>query len=321
MTMTALTRPTGPPRPDIQRAFAHLAPREPEPGAGPEAQLAAARAFVDRYGDVEPRQALHRVKVTAVRVGDCQAEWLVPPNGRDGDRLVYLHGGGWFAGGLESHRPMAATLAETTGCATLLVAYRLAPENPFPAGLDDCVAALDWTSDNGPEGQSPATALFLAGDSAGANLAAAACLLALGRGQRAPDRLAMICAPVDGSANPLRGSRPDIVAGNGALEQAMIGYVQGRAPLDDPRVSPLHADAELLAGFPPTLLQASSAEFLLWDSRAFADRLIEAGVRTNLSIWPDMPHVWHAFLELLPESRLALAEIAAFFDAGRTSPA
>ncbi len=315
-----MTTPTGtarPPRPDIQRAFAHLTPLAPQAGASPEAQLIAARAFVDRYGDVEPRGALRGVDVTPMNIGECQAEWLVPRNARKGDRLVYLHGGGWFAGGLESHRPLASVVAELTGCATLLVAYRLAPEAPFPAAVEDCVAALSWATDNGPEGRAPARSLLLAGDSAGANLAAAVCLLAIGAGRRTPDRLAMICAPLDGAPNPSRGTRPDIVAGNGELERAMAAYVQGQAPIDDPRISPLKADEGLLARFPPTLLQASGAEYLLWDSQAFAGRLIDAGVRTSLSVWPAMPHVWHAFLDLLPEARQALAEIAAFLTPGR----
>ena len=304
-------------RPDVERAFRHLAaPRVEGTPATPEAQLAAMRAFVDRYGDIGPRAPLRGVAVTPVTAASRPAEWLVPVGADPDARLLYLHGGGWSAGGLESHRPLAAQLATLTGRATLLLSYRLAPEHPFPAGLEDCAAALRWTAEHGPEGPSPARRLLLAGDSAGANLAAAACLLAVRDGGRVPDRLAMICAPVDASAKPDRGARADIVAGNTELEQAIAGYVQGGASLDDPRLSPLRAESALLSGFPPTLLQVSGAEFLLWDSQRFADRLITAGVRTTLSVWPDLPHVWHAFLELLPEARLALSEVADFLSAG-----
>ncbi len=96
----------------------------------------------------------------------------------------------------------------------------------------------------------------------------------------------------------------------------MALYVQGAAPLQDPRISPIHAAAGLLAGFPPTLIQASSAEFLLWDAQELARRLIGSDVRVILSVWPDLPHIWHAFLTLLPEAKAALAEAAGFL-AGR----
>lgn len=155
-------------RPDIERAFEHLAAGA-QPGSS-EDPIAAMRAFVDRYGDVEARGPLSAKEVLPTRIGDVPAEWIVPHQLRGADRIVLLHGGGWVAGGLESHRPMAAVLAELSGLAVLLVGYRLAPEHPFPAGLDDCRAAYAWAWNNGPSGPDPASQVFLVGDSAGGNL-------------------------------------------------------------------------------------------------------------------------------------------------------
>ncbi len=299
-------------RPDIDQAFRHLATAA-NPAADP---IAAMRAFVDRYGDVTPRGPLTGVEVRPVQAAGVDCEWIIP-DGADGERrLVFLHGGGWLAGGLESHRPMAARLAQLTGVATLLVDYRLAPEHPFPAAFEDCAAVLAWAASNGFEGVSGARRLWLAGDSAGANLAAAVTLAAAESGARIPDRMVLIGLPADGAAGDLRGDSAEIAAGNAEMANVMGAYVQGAYALDDPRISPLKGRPDLLARFPPTLLQVSGDEFLLWDSRAFAGRLIESGVRTVLSVWPRMPHVWHAFLSLLPEASEALAEAASFLDAG-----
>lgn len=301
-------------RPDLARAFAHIA----KGGAGPDQvsadPLATLRRFVDSYGDVDPRPPLKGVQIRPVQADGTPAEWIVPDRVVRADRLVYLHGGGWVAGGLESHRAMAAALALATGAGVLLVDYRLAPEHPFPTGLDDCARAFAWAARQGPDGASPAPRLHLLGDSAGGNLAAAVCQQAILRGARVPDRVVLLSAVLDGSSNPARGngSRPD--ADQAGLEMVMGLYLQGATSVDDPRVSPINATDEALAGFPPCLLQVSGSEYLLWDSQALARRLADLEARVVLSIWPSMPHVWQAFLGLLPEARMALLEIAAFLE-------
>ena len=107
--------------------------------------------FVHQYGDIEPRPPLVGVTVTTLENAPFAAEWIVAPGADTSRRLVYLHGGGWVAGDLESHRPIAAELARLTGWAVLLVDYRLAPEHPFPAAFDDCVAAMTWARGHGPK--------------------------------------------------------------------------------------------------------------------------------------------------------------------------
>ncbi|MBY0395192.1 MAG: alpha/beta hydrolase, partial [Thermoleophilia bacterium] len=208
LTLPAAAPPEG--RPDIARAFAHLA-APPQVSGGP---LAAMRAQVDSYGDVGPRGPLLGVEVQAVSADGVDAEWLVPPaaGATPAGRIVYLHGGGWVAGGRESHRPMAAELARRSGWPVLLLDYRLAPEHPFPTGLEDCARGFAWAEQNGPEGSGGATALVLAGDSAGANLAVALTLQLSRSGGRIPDRLALLSPPLDGRPNPARGAADDVGA-------------------------------------------------------------------------------------------------------------
>ncbi|MDP1738864.1 MAG: alpha/beta hydrolase [Caulobacter sp.] len=299
-------------RPDLARAFAHIAAGGGEPGGPLSDPISTMRRFVDGYGDVGPRPPLAGVVVRPVQADGVPGEWIIPERVTDDARIVYLHGGGWVAGSLHSHRPVVAALAIMTGAAVLLVDYRLAPEHPFPAGLDDCARALAWAARSGPGGPAPASRLHLAGDSAGGNLAAAVCHRAILSGDRVPDRLVLLSPVLDGTANSERGEEAHIGADGAGLESVVSLYLRDGTPVEDPRVSPLNAPDEVLRGFPPCLLQASGSEYLLWDSQMFARRLAQADTRVVLSLWPGMPHVWQAFLELLPEARLALAEIADF---------
>lgn len=310
--MTAVISRKGCERPDLGRAFAHIVAGQKVPDQPDADPIATLREFVDRYGDVAPRPPLSNVEVRPVSAAGVAAEWIIPSPVFNAARLVYFHGGGWVAGGLESHRSMAAALADCSGSAVLLVDYRLAPEYPFPAGLDDCSTALAWAANFGPDGEGSAERLYLIGDSAGGNLAVGACRRTLLAGGRVPDRMALLSAVLDCSANPARGDAIHMDADEAGLEAIVKLYLQGRTVRDDPDVSPLCAGHEFFVGMPPTLLQVSGAEYLLWDSAEFARRLVATGVRAVLSVWPDMPHVWHAFLTLLPEARQAMREIADF---------
>lgn len=296
-------------RPDIERAINHLAATmTPPPGADP---IQAMRDGVDRYGDVGPRAPLLDVEVRPVDAHGVRAEWLLAANARPDHRLVYLHGGGWIAGGLYSHRGICAHLARRSGCAVLSVDYRLAPEHPYPAGLDDSLAMIRWAARNGPDGAESAKHLALVGDSAGGNLAAASCIRLIAADEPVPDRLALICAALD--VAPPKSA----VAGDGNVDAAGVAmmmsmYAPGVVSLEQAELSPLNASWEILRRFPPTLLQASGAEYLLDDAQRFTARLIASRRRAVLSIWPDLPHVWHAFTSLLPEAPAALDEVADF---------
>ncbi len=294
-------------RRDLAAVIAHL--RQPPPaGLDP---IAGMRALVADYGMGCSGPGLAACQVKPVMIGQCAAEWLVPPQAGDA-RLVYLHGGGWVAGSPTSHRAIAAELALGSRRAVLVPDYRLAPEHPFPAGLADAAAALGHAARHGPDGPGAAAGVALAGDSAGGNMAA---VLALSLGPAVPalDRLLLISpflavaeAP-DGFAGPV--DDPVVALAGMAL---VAGLYAPAMASDDPRISPLNAHAEALAGLPPTLIQASAAETLRGQALLFAQRLWSAGRWARLSLWPDMPHVWHAFIGQLPEADSAIAEAAAF---------
>lgn len=302
-------------RSDVDQVFNHLAALF-TPTTPPEDFLTILRRAMVRYGDIGTPPSLTGVQFSPVSAGGVPAEWVVADGGSSRHRIVYVHGGGWIAGGPEAYRGLAAELARRSGAAILVVDYRLAPEHPFPAGLDDCSTALAWAAGHGPdEAQSTALSLALAGDSAGGNLAAATCLQAVTSSARVPDRLVLIAGVLGGASELARTGRDDPIITAEGIAGSYALYAGDAAAATDPRISPLHAGREVLKRFPPTLIQASSTEFLLADSKRFAQRLEEADVRVSLSIWPGLPHVWQVFLGILPEASLALQEIADFVHA------
>jgi epsilon-lactone hydrolase len=308
-------------RSDVARVFKHLADlllTPPPPGADP---IAFIRKNIERYGSLEPVAGITGVEVRPVSAGGVPAEWILPKGWKSGPsaRLVYLHGGGWAAGSIDSHRPFAASLAKQLGYPVLLVGYSLAPEHPFPAALQDCAKVLSWARKFGPDGASQTHCLGLAGDSSGGNIAAATVVKVIEEGGEQPDRLLLLSASLDLSAQPGRlgivDPMVDLSLQDPAFQGILALYVQGKTTAENPLVSPLRASDETLAQFPPTLLQVSSNEFLLWDAQQFAQRLVANGVRATLSVWPGMPHVWQLF-QFLPESVEALGEAIAFLSAG-----
>ncbi|WP_324074222.1 MAG: alpha/beta hydrolase [Erythrobacter sp.] len=296
-------------RPELTEIFAHLR-QEPDGGADP---VSAMRAKVEGYGMGCSGAGLAACQVVPVRIGTMAAEWLVPPAAGDG-RIVYLHGGGWVAGSLASHRAIAAELALLAEQAVLVADYRLAPEHPFPAGLTDAAAALAHAAANGPEGPGRARRLALAGDSAGGNLAA---VVALGLAPLAdvprPDRVVLLSpflaiTPVTGG---FAGEPDDPAVASDAMGLVAELYAPGRDP-DDPAISPLLAPDARLTQLPPTLIQVSAAETLRGQALVLAQRAWALGVPMRLSLWPDMPHVWQAFIGNITEADGALMEAAAF---------
>jgi acetyl esterase/lipase len=307
-------------RPDIDAVFTHLkqlfTADPPDPSLDPIARM---RYVISQCFNIGPKPSLDDITVLPVSADGVPAEWVLAKGAKPQHRIVFLHGGGWSAGTIDDYRPMAAELARRTGSSVLMIDYRLAPEHPFPAGLDDCCRALAWAVLNGPPppgdgaaGSAPAASLSIIGDSAGSNLAAAACADAIRKGGPVPDRLILIGPALDAVHDPNRIGRndflvtPDTIAGSFGL------YSGGAVPLTDPRLSPMHTEEQVLSSFPPTLIQVSGAEGWIFDARRFTRRLEDARVRVVLSIWPDLPHVWHVFQTVLPEAQQALQEVADF---------
>jgi acetyl esterase/lipase len=241
----------------------------------------------------------------AVAIGGVPAEWFEAP-GADGPVVLFLHGGGFVIGSPETHARLIAELAVACRSRVLAIDFRLAPEHPCPAALEDALAAYRALLANGVKAQD----VIVSGDSAGGNLALIA-LLALRRaGDPLPAGAALICPWVDlgdSGASFQTNARFDFISDEiGKL--AAGHYLDGRDP-SDPEVSPLYAD---LNGLPPLLVQTGEAETLVDQVRDFAARAQAAGVDTQLSIYDDMIHDWHLFSFQVPEGRRAIEEIAEF---------
>ncbi len=246
------------------------------------------------------------VTVTSAQGG----EWTQTPVADPARVILFFHGGGYCSGSLQSHRHLMAEAGRQAHARTFAVDYRLAPEHPYPAALDDARAAYRALLD---AGVNPAR-LTVAGESAGGGLAVA--LLTTLHRDNLPlpaclwltspwTDLAMTGATMDSKAaiDPLI-SRP-------YLQELATAYLQGHDPAD-PLVSPIHAD---LTGLPPMLIQVGTAETLLDDSIRLAATAAAADVRVTLQTWPDMIHAWDLFHPQLSDGRASLAEAGLFIRA------
>jgi acetyl esterase/lipase len=247
--------------------------------------------------------------VESTLAGSRPAEWLRTAEAPRDRAVLYLHGGGYVVGSCRTGRPLAGAIASAAGSAVLVLEYRLAPEHPFPAGLEDAVAAFRWMVDGGirPE------RIAIAGDSAGGGLAVATAIALRDRGGPLPG--AILCfspwtdLAVCGDSCATRARVDPIVTREGllAFAQAYLGGEDARNPL----VSPLYAD---LRGLPPLLIQVGDAEILLSDSAGLADAARAAGVEVTLDTWNGMWHVWQAMAGLVPEGKRAVEGACAFFE-------
>lgn len=247
------------------------------------------------------------VAVEIVKAPERNAEYLRPPGVLDEAAVLYLHGGGYVIGSPRSHRHLAAAIGRAAGTPTLLLDYRLAPEHPFPAAVDDAVAAYQWLLGRGL----PSRRIVVAGDSAGGGLTVALLLALRERGIPQPAGGVCISPWVDltcsGASYATKAGTDPIVTRDGvaAMAQAYAGTGDFKGPL----VSPLFAD---LRGLPPLLVQVGSEEVLLDDARGLSARARAAGVDVTLEEWPAMIHVWHWFLPMLDEAERAIATIGGF---------
>jgi acetyl esterase/lipase len=255
------------------------------------------------------------VQHTPVTASGVPAEWLAPPNALAGYVILYLHGGGYTGGSVRSHRSLAANVARAARAKVLVVDYRLAPEHPFPAAVDDAVAAYRWLLTNNVAPHQ----IVVAGDSAGGGLALAT-LVAL-RDEDEPLPAAGVClSPWTDLAATGESwhtkAKADLILDPGALlkgAQLYLGGVDPRTPL----ASPLYAD---LTELPPLLIQVATNEILLSDSTRLAEKARAAGVDVTLEIWPGLLHVWQFAGSAIPEAQRAIDRIGAFINASIEGP-
>lgn len=262
-----------------------------------------------------------------VDAGGVPAEWVLAPGANGARRTLYIHGGAWIMGSPLSHRTITSKFSEITGGAVLAIDYRLMPEHPRMAGIDDCRVAYRWMLEHGPAGVAPASEVFVAGDSAGGNLTLALIAWVRDQGLRAPDAAVALSPATDGTLGSpsLRSNiATDAMLGPlfGPLARVprsallWLAWMRHRIRPNHPLVSPIFGD---LAGLPPLLIHASEAEMLLDDTLRYASKANAAGSRVTVQTWAHMVHVWHIFDPDLTEARQAFAEIAEFL-ARATSP-
>ncbi len=247
------------------------------------------------------------VTTQKVQVGEIPCEWVLAPGADPDKRLLYLHGGGWVTGAGCNYLPLAAFISKAANCAVLLPDYRLAPEHPFPAGLNDCVTAFQWMKENGPTGQGVARATFIAGDSAGGNLTLTT-LLALKEKQLPLPNGAIAISPATDFTlkSPSLKYVYDPIISSKTMPECRSRYLGAEDPMN-PLASPVFGDFH---GLPPILIQTGADEMLRDDSIRVAKKARRDGVPVSLEIWPGMVHVFQ--IRGLPESEIAINRIGDF---------
>jgi epsilon-lactone hydrolase len=267
------------------------------------------RQRLDDVGTIWPVAA--DVELTAVDAGGVPAEWSSVPGSDPSHVILFFHGGGYCSGSIRSHRRMVSEAGRAAAARTLAVGYRLAPEHPFPAALDDAVSAWRYLH---AQDIAPAH-IAVGGDSAGGGLTVAL-INRLREDGQAPPACAWLVSPwtdlTMSSATLASKDAVDPLIHKSYLEELASAYVPAGMDRKDPRISPLYARLE---GFPPTLIQVGSAETLLSDATRFAEALGAANVAVALEIWPYMIHAWHLWNAHLKAGRRALASAGAFIKA------
>ena len=247
---------------------------------------------------------------TPCDAGGVPGEWSLAP-GSDAERvLLYFHGGGYCSGSIISHRGMVTEAGRAAGMRTLAVEYSLAPEHPFPAGLEDALAAYGFLRQ---QGYAPAQ-IAIGGDSAGGGLTLATLIRLREAGEAMPGAAWLISPWVDleMTGGTITSKAPvDPLISEGYLRELAGAYIGG-GNARNPLISPLHAD---LSGLPPVLVQVGSAEELLDEAVWITGRLGAADVKVTLEVWPHMIHAWPLWNTVLADGRAALASAGAFMRA------
>lgn len=269
------------------------------------AGLSERRQRLDALGNQYPLPA--DVKVEKEEANGVAAEWTAAPDADPAKVILYLHGGGYTAGPLDSHRHLVAQAGREAHARALSLGYRLAPENPFPAAVEDAVAGYRFLL---ARGFSPSR-IAVAGDSAGGGLTVV--LLASLRDAGLPLPASAWCispwVDLEGTGASMTAKAAiDPMVQQAYLAELARAYLSGANPRT-PLAAPLYAD---LRGLPPMLIQVGSAETLLDDAVRLAGAAGAADVRVRLEVWPDMIHVWHLFYPQVAAGRRALAEAGAF---------
>ena len=253
-------------------------------------------------------------------VAGVPAEWVLAPGADTARRTLYLHGGAFTFGSPRSHRAITTRLSEIGGGAVLAIDYRLMPEHPRMAGIEDCRRAYRWMLEFGPDGAGEPGLVFVAGDSAGGNLALSLAAWVRDQGLRAPNAVVALSPGTDstlGSPSVKKNLATDVMLGPMLkpfirMPRSLLlwsGLLRNRMSPSNPLISPVFGD---LSGMPPLLLQASEVEMLLDDSRRYVSKAVAAGTSARLQTWDHVMHAWHLFDPELTDARQAFEEIRKF---------
>ncbi len=273
--------------------------------ANPNATIQEQRASFEASMGMMPTPP--NTKVTPVKVDGIPAEWVEASGARADHAILYLHGGGYVIGSPVTHRSLAGKLSETSKARVLVIDYRMAPENPFPAAVEDAVKAWRWLLAQGLS----ASKLAISGDSAGGGLTLAASVALRDAKVALPKAVAMLSPWTDLTGNSetmtTRADKDPMVQKAGLMAMGAL-YLNGK-DAKTPLASPLFAD---LRGLPPMLIQVGDHETLLDDSRTLEKNAKAAGVDVTLEVWDEMIHVWQLFHPVLPEGVKALERIGEY---------
>jgi epsilon-lactone hydrolase len=264
------------------------------------------RRRLDEVGSVWP--VAEDITLEPVDVDGLPGEWSIAPGSNASRVLIFFHGGGYCSGSIRSHRRMVTEAGRAGALRALAVGYRLAPEHPFPAALDDALTAWRFVRRQGV----PARNIAVGGDSAGGGLSVALLNRLKESGEELPGCAWLISPWTDltmSGATLTTKDAVDPLIHKAYLEELAAAYVPAGIDRRDPRFSVLYANLE---GLSPTLIQVGSAETLLDDAVRFAAAAGAKGVFVTLEIWPDMIHAWHLWNARLEEGRRALANAGVF---------
>jgi len=275
------------------------------PVVDPNGTVEEARAGFEQVANMFPVDA--DIKREAISAGGVPAEWVSAPDVDAGRAMLYLHGGGYVIGSINTHRSLAARLSRASGARVLVIDYRLAPEHPHPTAVEDSVTAYRFML---AQGLKPAR-ITVAGDSAGGGLTVATLVAIRDAKLPLPGAGACLSPWVDlegiGESMTTKADLDPIVQKPGLLRMA-AAYLGGKDPRT-PLAAPIYAD---LSGLPPLLIQVGTAETLLDDASRLAERARKAGVAVTYEPWEDMLHVWHLFAPMLDEGQQAIDRIGEF---------
>jgi acetyl esterase/lipase len=283
------------------------------------------QSLVGTHGFLERRVAFEKlmaqfpipggVTIQAVDTNGVPGKWVSPHNSNapasETRRVIlYLHGGGFYSGSSDSHRALAATLAEDAQADVLLVDYRRMPEARYPAQIDDAVTSYEWLL---KQGYNPSN-IAIAGESAGGNLVLELALRLRAAHRPLPSSMVAMSPIMDltatGDSTGTIASRDPVLTRAGLVDVTKV-YMHGADP-SSADASPLFAD---LRGLPPLLLQVGSREILLDDSLRIARVAALDDVAVSVEVWPGMVHQWQLFPSVVPDARRALKDCATFIDA------